>query len=57
VLLLGAAAQTAAPLAAARPDLWMRYLHLIFDGLRPEAAHELPVTAPTSQDFTTAATR
>ncbi|WP_433234980.1 TetR/AcrR family transcriptional regulator [Streptosporangium sp. CA-135522] len=58
VLLLGAPTRIAAPLAAARPDLWRRYLHLIFDGLRPEAvAHELPVTAPTHRDFTTAATR
>jgi AcrR family transcriptional regulator len=57
VLLFSAATQTAAPLAAVRPGLWRRYLHLIFDGLRPEAAHELPVTAPTSQDFTTATTR
>lgn len=57
VLLLSAPARIAAPLAAARPDLWRRYLHLIFDGLRPEATHELPVTAPTDQDFTTAATR
>jgi AcrR family transcriptional regulator len=55
VLLLGAAPRTAAPVAAARPDLWRRYLHLIFDGLRPEGAHRLPVTAPTGQDFTTAA--
>ena len=55
VLLLGAAARTAAPVAPARPDLWLRYLHLIFDGLRPEGAHELPVAAPTSQDFTAAA--
>jgi AcrR family transcriptional regulator len=55
VLLLNAPASIAAPVAAARPDLWRRYLHLILDGLRPEATHELPVTAPTSQDFTAAA--
>ncbi|MEV6965895.1 helix-turn-helix domain-containing protein [Hamadaea sp. NPDC051192] len=57
VLLLSAPAQAAAPLAGARPDLWRRYLHLIFDGLRPEAEHRLPVAAPTNEDFTTAATR
>lgn len=57
VLLLNAPAQIAAPLAAARSDLWQRYLRLIFDGLRPEAAHELPVAAPTNEDFTAAATR
>lgn len=56
VLLLSAPTRIAAPLGAARPDLWRRYLHLVFDGLRPEAAHELSVKAPTNQDFTTAAT-
>ncbi|QFY09262.1 TetR family transcriptional regulator [Nonomuraea phyllanthi] len=56
VLLLSAPVQIAAPLAAARPDLWRRYLHLIFDGLRPHASHELPVAAPTHQDFIAAAT-
>ncbi|MFD9701556.1 TetR/AcrR family transcriptional regulator [Lentzea sp. NPDC059081] len=57
VLLLGAPTQIAAPVVTARPDLWRRYLHLILDGLRPEAAHDLPVAAPTGQDFTTATTR
>lgn len=57
VLLLSAPAQIAAPVATARPDLWQRYLHLILDGLRPEAAHDLPVAAPTGQDFATATTR
>jgi AcrR family transcriptional regulator len=57
VLLLNAPTHIAAPIVTARPDLWRRYLHLILDGLRPEAAHDLPVAAPTNQDFTTAATR
>lgn len=57
VLLLSASTWIAAPLAAVRSDLWRRYLHLILDGLRPEAAHELPVAAPTNEDFITAATR
>ncbi|GLW11416.1 TetR family transcriptional regulator [Microtetraspora sp. NBRC 13810] len=57
VLLLNAPTRIAAPLAGARSDLWRRYLHLIFDALRPEAGHELPVAAPTNADFTTAATR
>jgi AcrR family transcriptional regulator len=57
VLLLAAPALVAAPIGAVRPDLWRRYLHLILDGLRPEAEHELPVPAPTNQDFTTAATQ
>jgi hypothetical protein len=35
--------------------MWRRYLHLIFDALRPEAAHPLPVAAPTLQDFASAA--
>jgi AcrR family transcriptional regulator len=55
LLLLNAPTQIAAPLAAKRPDLWRRYLHLILDGLRPEAAHELPVKPPSSHDFTAAA--
>lgn len=54
VLLLGAPTSIANPVASARPDLWRRYLHLILDALRPQAAHPLPVAAPTSQDFTTA---
>jgi AcrR family transcriptional regulator len=56
MLLLSTATRTAAPLATARPDLWRRYLHLVFDGLRPEAAHELPVAAPSDHDFTAAVT-
>jgi AcrR family transcriptional regulator len=28
------------------PDLWRRYLAIIFDGLRPEGAHPLPRPAP-----------
>ncbi|HEX4215427.1 MAG TPA: helix-turn-helix domain-containing protein [Candidatus Dormibacteraeota bacterium] len=51
VLLLSAPTSIATPLAGARPDLWRRYLHLILDALRPEAAHPLPVAAPTTQDF------
>jgi AcrR family transcriptional regulator len=31
----------------AGPDLWRRYLAIIFDGLRPEGAHALPQPAPT----------
>lgn len=30
----------------AAPDLWKRYLAIIFDGLRPEGAHALPEPAP-----------
>jgi len=55
VLLLNAPTSIATPVASARPDLWRRYLHLILDGLRPEAAHALPVAAPTTQDFASGA--
>ncbi|PPK67358.1 helix-turn-helix domain-containing protein [Actinokineospora auranticolor] len=34
-------------LSDAPPDLWQRYLALIFDGLRPEGAHPLPHPPPT----------
>ncbi len=30
----------------ASPDLWQRYLAIIFDGLRPEGAHTLPQPPP-----------
>ncbi|HTF08393.1 MAG TPA: helix-turn-helix domain-containing protein [Asanoa sp.] len=30
----------------APPDLWRRYLAIIFDGLRPEGAHALPFPPP-----------
>jgi AcrR family transcriptional regulator len=30
----------------AAPDLWQRYLAIIFDGLRPEGAHSLPQPPP-----------
>lgn len=52
--LLGAATQAATPLGDTMPDLWRRYLYLIFDGLRPECAREPPVAAPTSDEFTAA---
>jgi len=46
VLLLGGVHQTAAPLMDAEPDLWRRYLALVFDGMRAEAARPLPQPAP-----------
>ncbi|MFI5910429.1 TetR/AcrR family transcriptional regulator [Dactylosporangium sp. NPDC051541] len=33
----------------APPDLWRRYLAIIFDGLRPEGAHPLPQPAPDAR--------
>ncbi|WP_326561162.1 TetR/AcrR family transcriptional regulator [Micromonospora sp. NBC_01796] len=32
----------------APPDLWRRYLAIIFDGLRPEGAHPLPHPPPST---------
>lgn len=32
----------------APPDLWRRYLAIIFDGLRPEGAHPLPHSPPAA---------
>ncbi|MEV4758664.1 helix-turn-helix domain-containing protein [Micromonospora sp. NPDC049559] len=32
----------------ASPDLWRRYLAIIFDGLRPEGAHPLPHPPPAA---------
>lgn len=51
VLLLSAPTSIATPVASARPDLWRRYLHLMIDALQPEAAHPLPIAAPTIHDF------
>jgi len=34
--------------AEASPDLWRRYLAIIFDGLRPEGAHPLPQPPPSA---------
>ncbi|PZG47346.1 TetR/AcrR family transcriptional regulator, partial [Spongiactinospora gelatinilytica] len=42
VLLTNAVAQATSPLGDAAPGLWRRYLGLVFDGLRPQAAHPLP---------------
>lgn len=33
----------------ASPDLWRRYLAIIFDGLRPEGAHPLPHPPPSTR--------
>jgi AcrR family transcriptional regulator len=42
VLLLAGVHQTAAPLLASEPDLWRRYLRLVFDGIRAQDASPLP---------------
>nr|WP_272924045.1 TetR/AcrR family transcriptional regulator [Streptomyces sp. SID3343] len=44
VRLLGAACVAATPAVEDVPDLWRRYLHLIFDGLRSTAATVLPLS-------------
>lgn len=45
-LLLCAPVHVAENLADPPPDLWQRYLRIIFDGLRPEGASPLPQPAP-----------
>jgi AcrR family transcriptional regulator len=45
-LLMCAAASASAPIEAAYPDLWRRYLGLILDGLQPCAATPLESDAP-----------
>jgi AcrR family transcriptional regulator len=42
VLLLAGVHQTAAPVAQAEPQLWRRYLALVFDGIRARTADTLP---------------
>lgn len=47
VLLMCAPTHVVEQLPDAAPDLWKRYLAMIFDGLRPAGAHALPaVTDP-----------
>jgi AcrR family transcriptional regulator len=48
VMLMCAPTHVAAPLRESAPDLWRRYLALIFDGLRPEGARPLPHPAPSN---------
>ncbi|HXR28627.1 MAG TPA: helix-turn-helix domain-containing protein [Solirubrobacteraceae bacterium] len=44
-MLMMAATNTCAPAQGRDPELWRRYLALMIDGLRPEAASVLPVPA------------
>jgi AcrR family transcriptional regulator len=46
ILLMCAPNYVTSYLPDASPDLWQRYLAIIFDGLRPEGAHPLPQPAP-----------
>jgi AcrR family transcriptional regulator len=52
VLLLAGVQQTAAPLADTHPQLWRRYLRLVFDGMRAQAAPPLPYPPPGRLEFT-----
>ena len=46
-MLMMAATNTCAPTHERDPELWRRYLALMIDGLRPEAASALPAPAPS----------
>jgi AcrR family transcriptional regulator len=48
ILLMCAPNYVTSYLPDASPDLWKRYLAIIFDGLRAEGAHPLPHPPPTS---------
>jgi AcrR family transcriptional regulator len=48
ILLMCAPNHVTSYLPDAPPDLWQRYLAIIFDGLRPEGAHPLPHPPPTA---------
>ena len=52
VLLLGGIHQTAAPLMDTLPQLWRRYLSLVFDGIRAQTAEPLPYPIPARLEFT-----
>jgi AcrR family transcriptional regulator len=47
MLLSGSICEAASNMHGVVPDLWRRYLDLVLDGLRPEAAHPLSHPAPT----------
>ncbi|HEY0693127.1 MAG TPA: helix-turn-helix domain-containing protein [Kribbella sp.] len=47
ILLMCAPNYVTSYLPDASPDLWQRYLAIIFDGLRPAGAHPLPQPPPT----------
>ncbi|GAA3740278.1 TetR/AcrR family transcriptional regulator [Plantactinospora mayteni] len=48
ILLMCAPNYVTSYVSDAPPDLWQRYLAIIFDGLRPEGAHPLPHPPPTT---------
>lgn len=50
-MLMMAATNTCAPARERHPLLWRRYLALMIDGLRPEAANRLPAPATSSKEL------
>jgi AcrR family transcriptional regulator len=48
ILLMCAPNHVVEHVSDAAPDLWRRYVAIIFDGLRPEGAHPLPLGAPAA---------
>jgi AcrR family transcriptional regulator len=48
ILLMCAPSYVTSYLPDAPPDMWRRYLAIIFDGLRPEGAHPLPHPPPSA---------
>ena len=48
-MLMMAATNTCAPAQERDPELWRRYLAMMIDGLRPEAATPLPTPAPSAR--------
>jgi AcrR family transcriptional regulator len=46
ILLMCAPSHVVEHVSDPAPDLWRRYLAIIFDGLRPEGAHPLPEEGP-----------
>lgn len=53
LLLLGGVRQAAVPLHATVPELWRRYLDVVFDGLAPPPPGHRPLTvpAPTREQY------
>jgi AcrR family transcriptional regulator len=54
VLMECACCQASAPFHATAPELWRRYVDLVFDGLRSAAAHPLSEPGLTEQQLTEA---
>ncbi|WP_146104072.1 SbtR family transcriptional regulator [Nonomuraea solani] len=57
VLLMSGIQHTAAPLLAAEPQAWRRYLELVFDGLTTRSGRVLPYPPPGRVPLTEPASR